>query len=50
MHKCASPSTPMWSTDSRRIDPINLSGKADLASEPGCEGAVKKLRGHLFGD
>jgi len=38
MHKCASPSTPMWSTNSRRIDPINLSAKPVCQGEPGAMG------------
>ena len=40
MHKCPSPRTPMWSTNLRRIDPINLSGKAGLPRRARRDGLV----------
>ena len=36
--KCASPTTTIWSTHSRRIDPINLSAKPLCQGEPGAMG------------
>ena len=36
--KCASPTTTIWSTHSRRIDPINLSAKPFCQGEPGAMG------------
>src|SRR5260370_14234229 len=36
--KCISPSTTIWSTHSRRIDPINLSAKPFCQGEPGAMG------------
>ena len=36
--KCASPKTTIWSTYSRRIDPINLSAKPFCQGEPGAMG------------
>ena len=37
MYKCASPNTMMWFTDSRWVDPINLS-KPVCQGEPGAMG------------
>src|SRR5207302_5523409 len=36
--KCSSPKTTMWSTHSRRIDPISLSAKPFCQGEPGAMG------------
>ena len=49
MHKSASPSTPMWSTDSRRIDPSNLSGHAGLRRCARRDGLVTDAYGFLVG-
>ena len=42
--KWASPKTTMWSTHSRRIDPINRSAKAFCQGDPGRWCVYRELR------
>src|SRR5450432_2141007 len=41
-HRCASPKTTMWSTHSRRIDPISRSAKPFCQGEAGAVGLPKR--------